>query len=213
MPKPTSFSDTVPNINGDIVSLIDLASSIGWDGIRELSIYRILYLASVLFSFRNPATKNPFLDHYHFSVVPTGPYSDDVRSSVAFLEANEYVRRSSKDVFTLGDNTLPDISRLPNHETKRDWLKTILLLLGVYGESKVYEFVIRDPQYQDNIERNLVTEIDVSRTNRSISTLNSFKSSFEETLGSKANKIDSKEYLELYFDYVFSKVLKGEFKL
>jgi hypothetical protein len=73
--------------------------------------------------------------------------------------------------------------------------------------------VIRDPQYQDNIERNLITEIDVSAANLSTVALNQFKASFEETLGSKAERIDSKEYLELYFDYVFSKVLKGEIRL
>ena len=212
MQKPIS-SDTVPYISGDIVCLIELASSIGWEGVRELSIYRILYLSSVLYSFRYPSATNPFIEHYHFSVVPTGPYSDDIKNSIIFLEANEFIEQSKGNIYIPGKNPTPEISRLPNHEIKKQWIKTILLILGVYGESKVYEFVNRDPQYQDNIERNLITEIDVSAANLSTVALNQFKASFEETLGSKAERIDSKEYLELYFDYVFSKVLKGEIRL
>ncbi|MCL5066806.1 MAG: hypothetical protein M1368_00440 [Thaumarchaeota archaeon] len=206
-------SDTVANLNGDIISLVELAKSIGWEGVRKLSIYRILYLSSVLYSFKYPSVKNPFLEHYHFSVVATGPYSDDVKNSITFLEANEYIDKRDGDFYVLGKNPLPNLSQLPDHDIKKQWIKIILLILGVYGEGKVYEFVIRDPQYQDNIMRNLVTELDVSADNQSTKTLNQFKSSFEETLGSKASKIDSKEYLELYFDYVFSKVLKGEIKL
>jgi len=37
-----------------------------------------------------------------------------------------------------------------------------------------------------------------------------FKSAFEESLGNDKNKINSQTYLELYFEYVFGKILKRE---
>jgi|GEM_PF-540209 len=212
MQKPTS-DDVRPNIRGDIVTLIDLALSIGWEGVREPSISRILYLAGVLYSFMYSDKRNPFSEHYHFSVEPTGPYSNDVKSSITFLDSNEYISRIKENIYALGTNPLPHISTLPDHEIKKQWMKTILYILGTYGEGKIYEFVIRDPQYQDNMERNLISEINIGPDNESLRTLNQFKSSFEESLGTKAKQIDANKYLELYFEYVFSKVLKGEIKL
>ncbi len=213
--KNKSTKEILSSINADIVTLIKLTSDIGWDRIRKLSIYRILYLSSVLYSFKNPGKENPFIESYHFDIDSTGPYCQDINNSLTFLESNEYLKKDD-NTFTLNTerlSDLADLSQIQDQEKKEEWLKTIIHILGIYGENKIYDFVIRDPQYQDHIARNVPKELNIDMDNKTIEVLNSFKGAFEKTLGKDAEQIDDKEYLELYFEYVFSKVLKGDIEL
>jgi len=205
-------NETLNVVNSDIVVLTKLASGVGWDSIRELSVYRMLYLASILYSFKYPHHDNMFSRYYHFDIDSAGPYSDEIKKSLVFLESNEYLIRNDNS-FKLNPERADAVLKAAIFSEKENWLKAIIYILGLYGEGKIYEFVIRDPQYQDHIERNVPKELDIEGDNKTIRILNKFKQAFEKNIGDKATGINDTEYLTLYFEYVFSKVVKGEIDL
>lgn len=211
MPNKNDKS-TLTTVNSDILSLANITSKIGWDSIRENSVFRILYLATVLYSFMHPDKQNPFSKVYHFDIDVTGPYSEEIKKSLVFLESNDYLTRY-ENKFKVNFDRSVNLASIETEREKEDWFKIIIHLLGLYGESKIYDFVIRDPQYQDYLERNVPKELNTTEDNETIKLLTRFRKSFEKALGDKANIIDDKEYLKLYFEYVFSKILKGEIEL
>lgn len=206
------FSE-VSKINGDILTLIQITNEIGWNTINGLSIPRILYLSSVLYSFKYPEIENPFAGDYLFVSSLRGPDTGSIDTSIKFLLSNRFIEEESKNnrVYKLGRNPVPDLSKLPNIITKKEWLKVIIYILGIYGEEKIYDFIFRDPEYQDILQRNTTNnELEIGSENKTIDVLNKFKRTFEKTLKTKNIDLDDKQYLNLYFDYIFSKILKGE---
>ena len=91
-------------------------------------------------------------------------------------------------------------------EEKIKWIDTILLILGKYGESKVFSFIVNDPQYEQSVKANLSSEINTDLENDTLKTLNDFKRAFEETL-EDTSSISKEEYISLYFDYLFSQII------
>ena len=75
---------------------------------------------------------------------------------------------------------------------------------------KIYEFIFRDPEYQTTIKSNTQQGLNTDLNNETVKTLKSFQEAFEETLTEQKEKLSSQTYLELYFEYVFSKILKRE---
>ena len=55
---------------------------------------------------------------------------------------------------------------------------------------------------------NQSSEIQVTPENETLLVLNDFKKAFEETL-SDTSSISKEEYISLYFDYIFSQIIKG----
>lgn len=194
----------------DILSIFKLALDIQWKEVRQNSIYRILYLTSVLYSFIHPEKTNPF-DIYKFSVDITGPYDSNISNALDFLIKDNYIKRSSgDDVFKLGENSNEDIFKNTIEVERYEWIKKVMYILGIYGENKIYEFIFRDPQYQITIKSNTKQSINTDINNETIQILKSFQKAFEETLKEKNESLPSQTYLELYFEYVFSKILKRE---
>jgi hypothetical protein len=191
-------------VNSDISILLKLINEIGWKDIRESSIHRILYLSSVLHAFMENHETHAF-NNYHFSLTPTGPYSEIIESSLVDLKSREIITEDGQTL-SIDIQNLKKID-LKSYNEKIDWFETIIYILGIYGESKIFGFIIQDPQYKDDFLRNSQTEIDISAKNKSVQTLNSFKKAFEDTLDD-ASGINQQEYLELYFEYVFSKIIK-----
>lgn len=190
--------------NSDILTLIHLVDEIGWKSIREQSIQRILYLSKVLYSFANTDGLNPYND-YHFSASISGPYSELVNSSLINLKSREIISEDEEGKIKLIDEQF----EYEYDEIQERWLKTIIYILGLYGESKVYGFTIKDPVVKNAIETQSEKELDTSPENTTIKVLNDFKSAFEETLDrSTLESINKEEYLELYFEYVFSKIIE-----
>jgi hypothetical protein len=206
--------ETISNVNGDILSLILITDNIGWVGVKRISIYRILYLSSVLYSFRYPNNENLFTRDYVFVISLQGPYSDIIDKSLIYLETNEFIDYYlDEDIYKLGSNTIPkEIVEIPYFNEKNDWLNTIIYILGIYGEEKIYDFIFRDPEYQSKVQSNSIKEINIDIGNKTCENLIRFKEAFENKLGNEIVKynMDDKEYLELYFRYVFSRILKGE---
>lgn len=194
----------------DILAILKLASDIQWKEVRQNSIYRILYLSSVLYSFRHPEKTNPF-DIYKFTVDITGPYDSNISSALDFLIKDEYIKRTTgDDVFALDINSQNDVFKIETGQERYEWIKQVMYILGIYGENKIYDFIFRDPQYQTTIKSNTMKGLNTDINNETIKTLKSFQKAFEETLTNKKGKLSSQTYLGLYFEYVFSKILKRE---
>ena len=194
-------------VNSDILALLKIASEIGWNELRESSLHRILYLSSVLYNFIDNH-KEQLFENYHFSLSATGPYSDIINKSIIDLSTRENIIEDEETGFLKLDSTT-DITSSLEQNNKYNWFKIIIFILGLYGEDKIFGFVIQDPQYKDDFLRNVKTSINISNQNKTVETLNQFKAAFEETL-EDVSKIEDKEYLELYFEYVFSKIIKRD---
>lgn len=193
--------------NLDVIRLFKSSKTIGWSDLKEQSIYRILYLSSVLYSFMFPGEH--FKEGYDFTVDMSGPYSKGLRDALSFLVSNDILSLKDNKEYELTKSSDLDLSNSSEQKRKMTWLKTILYILGTYGEKKVYEFVIRDPEYRANIESNSLQSLNTDDANRTIDFLNSIKRQFEKKLAEENTQPDKSKYLELYFEYVFAKVLTG----
>lgn len=190
--------------NDDIIGLMNLVKSIGWSSMREQSIQRTLYLGKVLYSFAYNSSKNLFED-YFFSVSVTGPFSELISRSVLDLKVRDILFEDNEGNIELSEFA-PSIDKSGN---KILWLKTIVHILGLYGENKIFSFTINDPLYKEAIEINSQKILDTTPENKTVKVLNEFKTAFEETLND-VSQISKEEYLELYFEYVFSKIILRE---
>ncbi len=189
-------------VNIDIMTIVSHAAKIGWETINVSSLQRFIYLLKVLYSF-NSNEENIF-EGYHFNVTMFGPYSELVRRSVVYLLANRHLEGDDDGEIRIISNTGVD----KMSEERINWIETILLILSKYGENKIFSFIINDPLYDTSVKSNLSSEIQVTSENETLLVLNDFKNAFEETL-SDTSSISKEEYISLYFDYIFSQIIKG----
>ena len=178
---------------------------------KSQSINRIIYLSKVFYSFVNKSEPN-IMDYYHFTSNVIGPVSSIINKSLVDLESREFIVTENSGIkLNINDITLDNILDSTFDVVKQerqDWYKTIMLLLGKYGENKVFSFTINDPLYIENIESNSPKEIIFEdNENKTLKVLNSFKEAFEESI-EDTSSISREEYLELYFDYIFSQIIK-----
>jgi hypothetical protein len=201
----------IDSINIDICILLESCQKIGWKHLKKESIHRILYLINVLFSFKYEDENNPFYDSYEFSIDLNGPHCLEIERSLLFLETNEVIGVEEDSYFLISKN-IPKINTAPDYNLRNEWIKTIVYILGVYGENKIYDFVFEDPEYQYKLLANNSNSLNLDSNNETTQSLKSFKEAFENSLSADIDikSIDNQKYLTLYFDYVFSKIIKGE---
>lgn len=197
--------------NDDIVFILNTGLKIGWEEVKSQSINRIIYLSKVLYSFVNDSEPN-IMEYYHFTSNLAGPVSAVINKSLVDLESREFIisENSGIKLNIIGQplDSILDPSLDNTKKNRQKWYKTIILLLGKYGENKVFSFTINDPLYIENIESNSPKEIGFEdNENKTLKVLNSFKEAFEKSIGDTSS-ISKEEYLELYFDYVFSQIIK-----
>lgn len=197
--------------NDDIVFILSRGLKIGWETVKAQSINRIIYLSKVLYSFINDNEPN-IMDYYHFTSNLAGPVSAVINKSLIDLESREFTISENSGVkLHITGQTLDNILdyTLDNEKKERqEWYKTIILLLGKYGENKVFSFTINDPLYIENVESNSPKEISFDDSeNKTLEVLKSFKEAFEKSI-IDTSSISREEYLELYFDYIFSQIIK-----
>ena len=193
-------------VNSDIISLMVALKEIGWTDVREQTIHRVLYLSGVLYAFVYPQSETKY-NNYHFSITNSGPFSNVVNNSLIDLKVREILIDDIDGNFKIHINRINE-DHLPLSD-KKAWFNTVVYILGKYGESKIFGFVIQDPQYKEFFQRNSQKEIDITNQNKTTKFLNQFKETFEQTL-SDVSQINKREYLELYFEYIFSKIIKKE---
>ena len=204
---------TLEKIKTDILFLFQSAKKVGWNEIRELSVMRTLYFCSLLFTFKHPQKKNPFKEYYEFALNLRGPYFSKINMALISLITNEFINQSQSKIestYSLGTNPIPDnLSNIPESSDKFKWITLITNILVTYGEDKIYDFIFRDPEYNYQVKIQSQKLINISKDNKTIENLNEFKEAFEENFGDKVKAFDDKDYLEMYFNYIFSKILKG----
>ncbi|MEY8608635.1 hypothetical protein AALM74_05590 [Parabacteroides segnis] len=188
--------------NEDILYIVENVKSIGWNSIKEQSIQRIVYLSKVLYTFTHSG-KNIF-DYYHFSPSLYGPFSGLIENSIIFLKSSMFLSDTEDGAIKFcHKNTLID-----KNIEKENWIKTIILILGKYGENKIFGFTINDPLYKEAVENNQIRELNTSSPeNKTVKVLHEFKQTFEETIENTLS-INAEEYIDLYFEYVFSQIIQ-----
>ncbi len=189
-------------VNIDIMTIASHAARIGWETVNVSTLQRFIYLLKVLYSF-NSDEENIFKG-YHFNVTTFGPYSELIRRSVVFLLANRYLEGEDNGEIRIISNVGVD----EMSEERINWIETILLILSKFGENKIFSFIVNDPLYDISVKSNQSSEIQVTSENETLLVLNDFKKAFEETL-SDTSSISKEEYISLYFDYIFSQIIKG----
>ena len=191
----------------DILLLLTKLENIGWKYVRESSINRILYLSAVLYSFRYTEKDNIFKDDYNFTRTLSGPEDADIDNAVTNLKANELLIHSEEGY---GLSHINHTISSENYELKDSWFDDISFILGVYGEDKIFDFIFRDPEYKNSLESNSVYTLNIGSDNDTVKFLNKFKDAFESKLTKEDDILDNKDYLKLYFEYIFGKILRGE---
>lgn len=195
-----SSREELMQANADIMTIVAHAKKQGWDTIGYNSVQRIVYMMKVLYSFTH-SDENTF-SLYHFSVSIFGPYSELVDKSLTFLLSSQRLLGERDGDVSLNSGDGIDAM----DEQKIKWIDTVLLLFGKYGESKIFSFIVNDPEYEQSVKANLSSEINTSSENDTLKVLNDFKKAFEETLADTAT-ISKEEYISLYFDYLFSQII------
>ncbi|MFJ6209196.1 hypothetical protein [Lysinibacillus sp. NPDC092081] len=201
--------ERILRINSDIISIMKISHEVGWVSLKEISISRIIYISSVLYSFKYPNNKNPFMEDYDFITSLRGPFTEDIKFSINNLLINDYLIKNNNQLF-LGKEIFEGIEKMPNYKEKYNWFTVVIYILAIYGEEKIYDFVVRDPEYQEKVQSNSLKDINVEKGNKTYRSLIKLKGIFEDALGKNAAELDDKKYLELYFDYIFSKILRGD---
>jgi len=196
-------------VSGDVFSCLVCGKEIGWEGIKEISFNRIIYLSAVLYSFRFPGEKNVFEDDYEFTITLRGPEAAIISNALIHLAANEIIIKTGME-YSLSSESEAFTQNLPYYQEKKSWIEDIIYIIGVYGEEKLYDFIFRDPEYKNNLNSKSSNPLDLSKNNYTILYLEKFKSEFEKTLSNSHSNLMNKQYLELYFEFVFSKILRGE---
>lgn len=196
-------NDELAKANVDIMTISAHASKIGWESINVSTLQRFIYLLKVLYSFIS--NDENIFKGYHFNVTTFGPFSELIRRSIVFLLTNGYLDGDEDGEVKI--NSIVGVDEMPAERI--NWIETILLILSKYGENKIFSFIINDPLYDISVKSNQSSEIQITSENETLLVLNDFKKAFEETL-SDTSSISREEYISLYFDYIFSQIIKGQ---
>ena len=194
----------------DIIYLTYTGTKLGWKNLKPQSIHRILYLSKILYFFLHKSDDN-VMAYYHFSTEnKPGPVSAIIEKALDFLESIQFIHVDSS-VNLNTEKSKDRIDRILNsqiNKNKFNWLKVIMLILSKYGENKVFSFTINDPQYIESSSSNSPKEITFNiEENKTLEVLNNFKEAFEESIDDTSS-ISKEEYLDLYFEYIFSEIIK-----
>lgn len=192
----------------DVYLLLKKLQNIGWNAVRESSIHRIMYLSAVLYSFRYPDKQNIFKDDYFFSRTLSGPEDAEIENALTNLTTNDLIVHSENGYScTSVDHS---ISLSDNYSQKAPWFDDISYILGIYGEDKIFDFIFRDPEYKKSLESNSVYNLNIGLDNDTVKYINEFKNAFEKKINNLENNLKNSEYLQLYFEFVFGRILRGE---
>lgn len=192
----------------DVYLLLKKLQNIGWNAVRESSIHRIMYLSAVLYSFRYPDKQNIFKDDYFFSRTLSGPEDAEIENALTNLTTNDLIIHSENGYScTSVDHS---ISLSDNYSQKEPWFDDISYILGIYGEDKIFDFIFRDPEYKKSLESNSVYNLNIGLDNDTVKYINEFKNAFEKKINNLENNLKNSEYLQLYFEFVFGRILRGE---
>lgn len=202
--------DNVMLISADVYSVIKSMNDKGWKTLRESSINRIIYLTAILFTFMYENEKNIFEDTYKFSITLSGPEDSNISKAIINLESNYAISSNNEGLFIFDKEYIFNFKDYPLFDKKSRWIEDISYIIGIYGEEKIYDFIFRDPQYQFSKKTNSLEILDLTENNATVLFLKEFKTEFEKYIKFNSNSLSNRKYLELYFEYVFGKIVRGD---
>lgn len=191
----------------DIYCLLCVLKELGWESLRETTINRLMYLASVLYSFINKESENIYAKNYQFVITLSGPEDVEIEKALIHLESNDLLEHTDKGYMVIDRGNL---LIMDDYDKKKAWFKDIAYIISIYGEDKIYDFIFRDPEYRESLLGNSVYNLNIDKNNATVKFLNRFKFEFERVLNDKSVALDNRKYMELYFEYVFGMILRGE---
>ena len=191
----------------DIYCLLCVLKELGWESLRETTINRLIYLSSVLYSFINNESENIYAKNYQFVITLSGPEDAEIEKALIHLESNDLLKHTDKGYMVINSENLLIMN---DYDKKKAWFKDIAYIISIYGEDKIYDFIFRDPEYRESLLGNSVYNLNIDKNNATVRFLNSFKLEFERVLNDKSVALDNRKYMELYFEYVFGMILRGE---
>ena len=191
----------------DIYCLLCVLKELGWESLRETTINRLIYLSSVLYSFINNESENIYAKNYQFVITLSGPEDAEIEKALIHLESNDLLKHTDKGYIVINSENLLIMN---DYDKKKAWFKDIAYIISIYGEDKIYDFIFRDPEYRESLLGNSVYNLNIDKNNATVRFLNSFKLEFERVLNDKSVALDNRKYMELYFEYVFGMILRGE---
>lgn len=191
----------------DVYCLLCVLKELGWESLRETTINRLMYLSSVLYSFINNESENIFAKNYQFVITLSGPEDVEIEKALIHLESNDLLKHTDKG-YMVSDSE--NLLIMDDYDKKKAWFKDIAYIISIYGEDKIYDFIFRDPEYRESLLGNSVYNLNIDKNNATVKFLNRFKFEFEKVLNDKNVALDKRKYMELYFEYVFGMILRGE---
>lgn len=191
----------------DIYCLLCVLKELGWESLRETTINRLIYLSSVLYSFINNESENIYAKNYQFVITLSGPEDAEIEKALIHLESNDLLKHTDKGYMVINSENL---LIMDDYNKKKAWFKDIAYIISIYGEDKIYDFIFRDPEYRESLLGNSVYNLNIDKNNATVKFLNRFKFEFERMLNDKSVALDNRKYMELYFEYVFGMILRGE---
>lgn len=191
----------------DVYCLLCVLKELGWESLRETTINRLIYLSSVLYSFINNESENIFAKNYQFVITLSGPEDVEIEKALIHLESNDLLKHTDKG-YMVSDSE--NLLIMDDYDKKKAWFKDIAYIISVYGEDKIYDFIFRDPEYRESLLGNSVYNLNIDKNNATVKFLNRFKFEFEKVLDDESVALDNRKYMELYFEYVFGMILRGE---
>lgn len=202
--------NSVMLVSADVYSVIKSMNDKGWKTLRESSINRIIYLTAILFTFMYENEKNIFEDIYKFTVTLSGPEDANISRAIVNLESNYAISSNNDGLFIFDKEYVLKFKDYPLFDKKAKWIDDISYIIGIYGEEKIYDFIFRDPQYQTSKKSNSLEILDLTENNATVLFLKEFKSEFEKHIDVTNRSLSNRKYLELYFEYVFGKIVRGD---
>ena len=193
----------------DIYILLDILKKLGWATLRETSVNRIIYLSSVLYSFIYNKNENIFSKSYNFTITLSGPEDAQIKNALIYLESNDLIEQIDSGYKIHIDKNFFDLNNDEDKQKER-WFEDIAYIISIYGEYKIYDFIFRDPEYRESLLGNSIYNLNIDKKNATVKFLNLFKEDFEKNLKNKNDALNNKKYMELYFEYIFGMILRGE---
>lgn len=192
----------------DVLLLMKKLQNIGWSTVREASINRIIYLSAVLYSFIYTNKENIFKDDYNFSRSIRGPEDPGIEKALIHLDSNDLIIHTDNGYSINIDEYFFSLSE--NYKIKEPWFRDIAYILGIYGEDKIFDFIFHDPEYKKSFEVNSVYKLEIGESNDTVKYINEFKDAFEQKIRDAKEKLQDKDYLKFYFEFIFGEILRGE---
>jgi hypothetical protein len=199
------------SILADIILIFQSSKLAGWEEISHKTISRTLYFVSTLYHYFHKDKNNIFKD-YKFFMEKDYPRLDHLDEYLTTLEGKNIIIKKNNQ-FMLNKSMIESHDqyfRVPFFTNRRIWISLVIKILSIYGEDTIYDFIFRDPEFSYNNDRNEYNILmNMDSKSQTYITLEHFHAAFEEALKlQNRESLSIERYVILYFEYIFSTIIK-----